>query len=754
MKWCSIFLISLFFYQINQSFSDYSYVYSLDKIFEIFNNLKANEDDLNTVIDCFIKLFNQVYSYTEVAKNPPQPDFNNSYHEKVDIEKGLRSIKTKDTNMYEFFRELKLLFDRLGDRHLKIRINNFILEEVMFTNPLRLNIKKYNGKTRMFATIKVSESDYKHFRNNDIVFNMIKKNYEIPIQTINGKDPFDYVAEFGGVFCKLKSIQGSFRYKFINLLTTPKFYDYPLTKEDLSNFTVVYENGDKFITDYVIFSNKNITQSSFNNGINSFIEKIKRSKDEDAKKIINDILTFDSNDMLDKLYNNEFNEKISLASSRMDWKYYVNEQIGCKVDETYKINIYGVLSFYTVDDSYMNTIEKCTELFDKNDYPIIVINILNGGGVIYNSQFLLETLSPKTSVNMYAAFRNKGLFKDIPELKNVISSLYDIDNCESLSYRSLTKNDHTVNYGNSVSDSILGPLFLTGRGVKERIISVKNKLKNPRKPTDIIVFTDGYSYSATSLLFKFLQYYGGCISVGYFPKPNLKKEYYDSSLSPSSILEHSSLSVFNPDGFKTLSEKYNYNFIITGSQIFYSPEQLNRPLEYEVTPVDEIVDIYLDDALDTYPRFYATENYEVFINESLKIIDKYKTKCNPKNKKLLLIVDECKGKFGNKYTHGGYACTDNGEWDKTACVASYCDIGYSFDHTHNKCIVDTCKLGETNILIIVIILVSIVLGLLLMILICYCIHKRNKEKQLKKFNVNKISLAEGINTDEITETLQ
>ena len=264
MKWLSFFLIFLFFYQINHSLSYYRYTYSLDKIFEIFKNLKANENDLNIIIDCLIKLFNQVYSYTEVAKNPPQPSFNKSYYEKIDIEKGLKNIKTKDTNMYEFYRELKLLFDRLGDAHLNIKINNFF-EKVKFTSPIKLNIKEYNGKTRIFATTKISDSDYKYFRNSDSVFNMIKKNNNIPIKAINGKDPFDYITEFGGVFLKLKSIQGTFRYKFAHLLNDLNFLAYPLSKEDLSNFKVEYDNEESFTTDFVVFSDTNITASSFDN---------------------------------------------------------------------------------------------------------------------------------------------------------------------------------------------------------------------------------------------------------------------------------------------------------------------------------------------------------------------------------------------------------------------------------------------------------------------------------------------------------
>ena len=56
------------------------------------------------------------------------------------------------------------------------------------------------------------------------------------------------------------------------------------------------------------------------------------------------------------------------------------------------------------------------------------------------------------------------------------------------------------------------------------------------------------------------------------------------------------------------------------------------------------------------------EDYDKFINESFKKFEKYKTQCNPNNKKLVLLTNKCDGKFLNKYTHGGYKCGDNGYW--------------------------------------------------------------------------------------------
>jgi hypothetical protein len=64
------------------------------------------------------------------------------------------------------------------------------------------------------------------------------------------------------------------------------------------------------------------------------------------------------------------------------------------------------------------------------------------------------------------------------------------------------------------------------------------------------------------------------------------------------------------------------------SRSYYNPNDLSIPLEYTITPVDEIKPIY---------EFFNEGNYDKFISISKEIIEKYKNQCNPENKKLLLI---------------------------------------------------------------------------------------------------------------------
>ena len=68
---------------------------------------------------------------------------------------------------------------------------------------------------------------------------------------------------------------------------------------------------------------------------------------------------------------------------------------------------------------------------------------------------------------------------------------------------------------------------------RKEIYDIRAKMKNIRKPTDIIIFTDGYSYSATSDFIKSTQLLGGAIIVGFGGNPEIKS--FDASQSNSVV---------------------------------------------------------------------------------------------------------------------------------------------------------------------------------------------------------------------------
>jgi ATP-dependent Zn protease len=141
----------------------------------------------------------------------------------------------------------------------------------------------------------------------------------------------------------------------------------------------------------------------------------------------------------------------------------------------------------------------------------------------------------------------------------------------------------------------------------------------------------------------------------------------------------------------------------------------------------------------------------------LKILDKYKNTCNSNNKKLIFIKSECDKSFGNKYTHGGYQCGENKKW-KEECVASYCDIGYIFDHNKQKCIIDVCSEREkdeneneqnketetnnegNNSKVYYILIPCLIIFIIVIIVIVIFVMRKNRKTNLEIENIDKDNL--------------
>ena len=299
---------------------------------------------------------------------------------------------------------------------------------------------------------------------------------------------------------------------------------------------------------------------------------------------------------------------------------------------------------------------------------------------------MLELISPYISINKYISMKVNDFMKK-NKRKFEINDIIKID------------------YGENITGYLTKPLEDLS-WLDEEIINYKKKLKNKRKPNEIIIFTDGYSFSAASTFIKYFQYYGGGIVVGYFGNPKESNIPFDSGQSSSSIFKNETLYLQSPNSYKKLYDKYNISLKMPGNQNFFDDLNLNLPLEYIVTPVDERVDIY---------THFKDKYYNLFINEAIQIFNKYKNKCNAKNKKLVFVTNKCDGKFENKYTHGGYICGNNGFWSDK-CVPSYCDINYVFNHKIKKCLK---REKNFKIYIISILIILIIINIYLLVKLKY-----------------------------------
>ena len=208
------------------------------------------------------------------------------------------------------------------------------------------------------------------------------------------------------------------------------------------------------------------------------------------------------------------------------------------------------------------------------------------------------------------------------------------------------------------------------------------KTKNTKKPTEILIFTDGYAFSCGSDFIRGLQVYGYGITVGFNSKPGLKKSDFDASQSNSGI-EH-----FQHSKYTENLEKLGFIAYLTYTEKF-DPNDMGSPkipMEFKIYPVDEIADIY---------HQYDDDEYDRFIEEAKTIFNKYnnleKGECNPDNKFLFYETNDCDSKLKIDKAHGGYLCGKNGKWNTSYCIAAYCDQGYILSDDRKKCIRDPCQ---------------------------------------------------------------
>ena len=421
-------MIFLFFIIFPFSFNSELYVYQPSEVISFFKQKSLPQDECESMKNSLKKILYDYYAFYEIAKNPPQPDFDPNYHPKVDLEEELDQLETKNRDIYTFYQDLKKIIAKTRDGHFSLSFGDIPKYFMNFTiiSPLQLIISHENGKEYLYGDILTEDEEIqKAFRNSDTLFNIIEDNKDVKIASINGMDPFDFISDFGKDYYNLRSPHANFFFKWHIL---PFLYLLPMSSEELIDFNVTYENGDSFTTNFIILSEINIKENKTENLLNS----------ENTNKFsLYNINQYRNN--LEKLINKKNNLKILKEEDIIKWDYEFEDIFKCRVDETNEINVYFINSFIGKDnDLYNNTIVKCAQLFDKNTYPITFISNFNPGGRADICHTLLETISPLIKINYYAAVRKTdNCLKNAEKYKWKVLST---EKCEKKSIAEFIKN--------------------------------------------------------------------------------------------------------------------------------------------------------------------------------------------------------------------------------------------------------------------------------------------------------------------------
>ncbi|EAL42611.2 hypothetical protein CL6EHI_137370 [Entamoeba histolytica] len=585
---------------------------TVDSVFECIESIKTTEKE-NTDIINDLKYYLNAYVFKDILKNPPQPSFSNNYYEKVDIDSELDKINTKTTSLYEFYSEINNLIISTRDPNLAFSIDYYrytsnLAFDFVYLLPFTINID--NDKKMYLNPL----NEFPYSISVDVPKEIIN-NQKVPVIIINGEDPFNFIRKFGKKYVGLKCPHAQFT-KAKSAITYGLLGEIPLTKEYLNTpITIIWENGERLTVNYKIYAMKysweQTFQEAFERSKRSGI-RIEESEEENERKRI-------------KQENDEYEPKC-----------FGYEEICCLTTSN-KVNTLIVKNFNSYSDYSLNKLTECLDKFDSNDYPIQLIFPQNEGeendGFGGYTTYEPETCEPRKTLST-------------PEK---IGSWY-------------TK-PRIIKYGDIEHKVTQPSVDVSWRRFLNQRLDDYPKLKlirYPRKPTEIVVYTDSFCYSACSSVTKGLKEWGGAILVGF--------DVYDIF----DVTSRNSNNSLQQNGYNlelTFSETYRFNY------------------EYDETIPREFLPDIIDERVNIYQ--FSNDKIKEFEEETKKIVEKYKTKCNPKNKRLVKRDEKCDEEINIEHGHGGYECGDNGEWS-TKCVLAYCDEGYKFDYINNKCIEDVC----------------------------------------------------------------
>ena len=662
-----------------------SLINGLDPYLELINE-KVSEEYCTNVINNMTSILNEGYVYLDFLKAPRQPKGYDDYIPKVDLISELNAINKKDRYFYDFYREVENVLEKTRDGHFnmyaKITPNKFLLNTSYFCIPFTYSLIEVIDENKdvndTYLTISPNELCKEY---TDEIYNKINELKGKRILEINNLSPYEYLDEMSKKGRVIHSPQA--RYIYIQRsISQFSIQYYPFKKEEL-NVSIKFEDVDKlFNIEYKFIQKKNL-DSEFQ----QFFEA-------EQDKCIKNRIPFPTYEEIELKYKIKKGIlKPNLGDNGEDiWDLKSNGgNIKCKIDNNNKLNILYQNSFSPQDfDNYEKVMYECFSKFYSNDYKIIIIEDQNGGGYSELCLPFTQYVRPKILKPEVTSMRSTSLI-----YKNFFINDENLDPETCFPY---TEKDNLLD---GIKDKYTEDIIhqrtknIESFNIYEKkIMEIKRreyiKTQKTKKPTEIIVFTDGYSFSCTSLFIKGLQVHGAAILVGYNSRPDLVEEKYDASQSNSAV------ETFPYSEYIQNLDKLGFYTRLTFSEEF-DPNDKNEPkipMEFLIYPVDEVSNNFVR---------YTDDKLERFIKEANKYFDKYNNldgNCNPKNEFLFYETDECDTKLNIDKGHGGYVCGTDGKWNKSNCIATYCDVGYILNDERNKCVEDPCekiKLNEIKI---------------------------------------------------------
>ena len=536
MKIFTVFLIILLFsIEINSEET----IYEVDEFFDIIYKTEITEEDSNKLINA-LKQILQRYVYLDILKKPPQPP-EGYYYNTVDLIEELENLNKEKRPLYDFYRDVKIIIDKCQDLNLNIDIlrnfeNSINIQNSLFIFPLYIYILDNKVSS-------VVNPEYTNYFDDNLIQNL-KINDKKEISKINGEDPIEYIQNFNGDFRKLKSPQAQFTQNEISL-RVEQLSNFPFDKNKLTNIKIEYVNNNTVEFNYKILYSENKKEL-----LNKFF---KYSQVEGMNTGYKSPFLKPKNNIFDILNDNNL--------QAVSWDYTLEGVLKCKSDSSFKLNVIYQSSFAVSNlEKGYEFFDLCFESFDKNEYPIVIIESMNTGGYIELVDYFISYLNLNKTTPLYFSMR----YND--EVKNNIAPIIALkkpETCKVIKGDELFKSNPKEDYYGitETGDKIyhkrtqISDLSMNNRTF---FAEFRNKAKNIRKSTDILIFTDRLSYGASSIFIKEIQLQGAAIIAEYGGRPT--KKISDICQNPSTVISTDDLNDNLSKEIKNLGFYFSYTY--------------------------------------------------------------------------------------------------------------------------------------------------------------------------------------------------
>jgi len=613
-----------------QYVADSDVLREVDKVKTCFETYTIHQDVIDAIIRN-LELIGEVYAYVDIAKNPPsEPE---GYFNKIDYAVELENLKKTLAEsggvVSKVFRPAMKFVNQYHDAHFNLYSYFYgegdyknIFSSILCNLPFSFEIDVDGDERRVKIKNPMNSLPSETV---DKINNMYNEGYYV--SSVDNGDAFEFFYNFFGEYDNMKSPQG----RLINAMYESTYSSFSLLEFPLDN---------AFEEHTVVFSDPDSTSFTYN-------------------------LTF---------WNNPF---AATRDNREKRDTYL--QCGTMND----MNYIQIRSFSADNPTvYIQELIGCVSIFDSNDLPITIILPYNSGGsykVMSPTQIMLM---PKSNFNIYGSMRKSEWTRYLAVDKKFCQNYYfgfDNETCTVFNDSSVASFwDNTIidDFGNGVKHNRTERAF---GAFKESLASVfPLVMKNVRKPTDIIVATDGYCFSACSFFVNGILRSGSAIVAGFGPTvPGY--DYFAAG-------QCSSTEVDMEEGFDVVSNNSVYGLKFrTVAVESYDPYDPNDyiPDDYKILNIDKHTGYYKRFSLG------STSDIPELLRYTSALHEEFKTKCNSSNTRLRLISEDCES--DDPYAvASGYVCGSNGEWDKSSCKTVFCQDGYIVDFATDKCVPNTC----------------------------------------------------------------